>query len=581
MALVVAERMVGAPQRLPGRGETGRGPRGRSGVDGLPCPPHMLRTRQLRALWGRYAAPRTMERDVRFRIVLDEATHRGLLVAGWFGVVALLGFAVALLAYAFVGGADMVETTRALPESVLSDKLAALAASVVFLAVARLHPSTRWARALVALYVLAAGWAMLQTDFARDDLGFAAGWLTLLLLFTVGTVPFQPVQTAAVGLALTAMHTAYIALPGNADLDGAEGRRFAFLILATFVCTVMSGALYAGRNRQHRVAERLDRLGERLQRRSQQLEARTDELEAQRGTLEAQRGELSASLERLEAAQGQLVQQQKMASLGQLTAGVAHELKNPLNFVNNFAQLSTELLDEMEEELREEPQRSVGEALDASSDLLSDLRTNAAKIREHGRRADGIIRSMLAHSRATPGPRRAAAVNPLLDEYVGLSYHGMRAEHQELQVDVQKDLGPDVGEITMVPEEIGRVFLNLLDNAFAAVRERRLAEIEAGRDYAPAVTVRSRRVGGGPRGAGVEVRIGDNGTGMPEETRAHIFEPFYTTKPTGEGTGLGLSLTYEIVVHGHGGTLDVETREGEGTAFTVFLPDAPPEAPDA
>ena len=532
----------------------------------------MTRSRQLRALWSRYVAPRSLERDPRFRIVLGEATIRGLLVAGWFGVVALAGFGVALVGYAVLAGEDMMEATRRIPETVLSDKLAALAAAAGFLLVARMHPGVRFARGLVGAYVVAAGWAMLQTDLARSDLSFSAGWLALLLLFTVGTVPFQPIQTAAVGLALTVLHTLYVTFPSADGLADAEVRRLSYLVLATFVCTVMSGALYAGRHRQHRVAERLDRLGERLQRRSRLLQARTEELETQRGTLQTQRGELADSLDKLGAAQSQLVQQQKMASLGQLTAGVAHELKNPLNFVNNFAQLSVELLDELSEELREDPGRPVGEALDDSQDLLSDLRTNATKIREHGRRADGIIRSMLAHSRATPGPRRAARLNALLEEYAGLSYHGMRAEHQEVQVEVDTDLDPDVGDVVMVPEEMGRVFLNLLDNAFAAVRSRREAEVAAGHDYAPRVVLRSRRTADG-----VEVKIRDNGTGMSDETIQHIFEPFFTTKPTGEGTGLGLSLTYEIVVHGHGGTLDVESAEGKGTTFTIWLPETPPE----
>ena len=524
----------------------------------------MTRSRQLRAFWSRYVAPRALERDARFRIVLGDAAQRGLVAAGWFGVVALLGFGVALVGYAGAQGEDMVEATRRIPETVLSDKLAALAAATGFLLVARLRPGVRAARGLVAAYVLAAGWAMLQTDVARSELDFSAGWLALLLLFTVGTVPFQPIQTAAVGLTLTTLHTVYAVLPG-ADADV---RRLAYLLLTTFVCTVMSAALYAGRHRQYRVAERLDRLGERLQRRSELLEARTEELETQRGTLQAQRSELAESLDRLGAAQSQLVQQQKMASLGQLTAGVAHELKNPLNFVNNFAQLSVELLDEFRHELGENPERPVRDALADSADLLDDLRTNAAKIREHGRRADGIIRSMLAHSRATPGPRREARLNTLLEEYVGLSYHGMRAEHQGTQVDIVTELGEAVGEVTMVPEEMGRVFLNLLDNAFAAVRARQAA---AGDAYAPRVAVRSRRIGGG-----VEVRVEDNGTGMDAETLERIFEPFYTTKPTGEGTGLGLSLTYEIVVHGHGGRLDVDSEPGEGTTFTVWIPETLP-----
>ena len=254
-----------------------------------------------------------------------------------------------------------------------------------------------------------------------------------------------------------------------------------------------------------------------------------------------------------------------MASLGQLTGGIAHELKNPLNFITNFAGLSVELLEELVEEIGEDPTRSVGEALETSGDLLEDLKTNAQKIREHGRRADGIIRSMLAHSRARPGPRRTAKLNPLLDEYVGLAYHGMRAEHQSFNVDLVKDYDTSVGELAIVPEELGRVFLNVLDNAFSATRKH---QTEVGSGYEPRVTVTTRRL----PDDGAEIRISDNGPGIPSDLLGKIFQPFFTTKPTGEGTGLGLSLSYEIVVNGHGGEVDVENGPDGGATFIIRLP---------
>ncbi|MEL6616962.1 MAG: ATP-binding protein, partial [Bacteroidota bacterium] len=268
---------------------------------------------------------------------------------------------------------------------------------------------------------------------------------------------------------------------------------------------------------------------------------------------------------RLEAQQTQLVQQEKMASLGQLTGGIAHELKNPLNFITNFAGLSVELIEELNEELAENPEQSVSEAMEASGDLLEDLKTNAEKIREHGRRADGIIRSMLAHSRAKPGPRRMAKLNSLLDEYVGLAYHGMRAEHQSFNVDIVREYDDAVGELAIVPEELGRVFLNVLDNAFAATRRH---AADAGSDYQARVRVVTRAL---PEGA-AEVRVEDNGPGIPPEIRNKIFQPFFTTKPTGEGTGLGLSLSYEIVVNGHGGQFLLEAPPGGGAAFVLRLP---------
>jgi two-component system NtrC family sensor kinase len=522
----------------------------------------------LRALWGRYVAPGRLEREAGFRGVLTEAADRGLYVAGLFGVASLVGALATTVVAAVLAGDHMGTGTVS---EVLSDKLFLFGAATLFLLVRLFRPSLPVARALLVLYVAVVGVMMVTEDVLRGDTDFTAAWLTLLVLLTAGTVPFQPVQTLAIGASLTLLHMWVVASTvGSADLiGGGVVRRIVFLILFTVVCTMISGALYAGRVAQHRSTVRLGRFRDRLQRRGVLLEARSAELEARSA-------ELTASVERLSKAQTQLVQQEKMVSLGQLTAGVAHELKNPLNFVNNFAQLSEELLDDLDAELREDPERPVGAALDASGDLLSDLRANASKIREHGRRADGIIRSMLAHSRATPGPRRPAKLNTLLDEYVGLAYHGMRAEHSGFNVDLAREYDPAVGEVEMVPEEMGRAFLNLLDNAFAAVREREIAGRTVGEGgFAPRVVVRTQAVEGG-----VAVSVSDNGTGMSEEVRERIFEPFFTTKPTGEGTGLGLSLTYEIVVHGHGGTLALDTKEREGTTFTVTLPSRPAAVPD-
>ena len=515
---------------------------------------------RLRVLWERYVAPTRAEADPGFRAVLDGATVIGVRVAGVFGLFALIGGASSALVTGILGGGGMRDSAGQIAE-VLSGTLFVYSASVVFLLVARFRPGVVLGRWLLALFVLAGALSMTYQELLRGDFEFLAAWLSLFLLLTVGTVPFQPIHTLILGAVITVLHTASVVLVGTTGtmLDPGEAvRRLSYLLLVTFLCTAMSAALYAGRRAQYRGTLRLARLRDRLQARGRELEARGQKLEQQQD-------ELEASLRRLENAQTQLVQSEKMASLGQLTAGVAHELKNPLNFVNNFAQLSVELLDDLEDELAEDPQRPVVEALAASADLVEDLRSNAVKIREHGRRADGIIRSMLAHSRATPGPRRPAPLNSLLKEYVGLAYHGMRAEHSGFNVEIVTDLDPAVGEVEMVPEEMGRVFLNLLDNALQATRSRAASE---GEGYEPVLTVRSVPWGD----AGVRVTIGDNGTGIPPDARARIFEPFFTTKPTGEGTGLGLSLAYEIVVHGHGGTLEVETASGVGTTFTVSLP---------
>ncbi|MEM0962575.1 MAG: ATP-binding protein [Bacteroidota bacterium] len=503
---------------------------------------------RLRILWRRYAAPTRAESEPGFRAVLDASARLGVRMAGVFGLVALLGVGISAVATAWMGGSGMGSSADFAAQA-LSDKLFVFAAAGLFLPIAYVRPGLSASRVMLGLYVIVAGAVLTSDDIARADLEFLAGWLALLLVLAVGTVPFQPIQTFVLGIFLTVLHTLAVVLLGLtvAMVDTGEAvRRLTFMLLVTFVGTLMSVALFATRRAQYYGTLRLARLRDRLQDRGRQLEA---------------------NVERLQNAQNQLVQQEKMASLGQLTAGVAHELKNPLNFVNNFAQLSAELLDDLEDELREEAKRPVGEALDDSADLLADLRSNASKIREHGRRADGIIRSMLAHSRAQPGPMRPAPVNSLLREYVGLAYHGTRASHSGFNVDIQLELDDAVQEVLMVPEEMGRVFLNLLDNALQALRQR--ADAEPG--FTPVLRVTTRPW----QDDGVSVSVQDNGSGIPAEVRDRIFEPFFTTKPTGEGTGLGLSLAYEIVVHGHGGYLKVNSRQDDGTTFTVQLPGVP------
>ena len=283
--------------------------------------------------------------------------------------------------------------------------------------------------------------------------------------------------------------------------------------------------------------------------------------------LEAAKADVEATLNHLKATQAQLIQAEKMASLGQLTAGIAHEIKNPLNFVNNFALLSTELADELAGELDAHADKTVAEVRADLDELLADLRLNTEKIEEHGKRADGIVRAMMDHARGGEVERRATDINGLLDEYINLAYHGMRAATPDFNVTIERDLDGAVGKVDLVPQEIGRVFINVLNNAFYAVHRKAASATEA---YAPAVQIHTRRAADT-----VEIRIEDNGPGIEQTLIEKIFEPFYTTKPTGKGTGLGLSLSYDIVTQGHGGTLTVESEAGEGAAFVVCLP-APP-----
>ena len=293
-------------------------------------------------------------------------------------------------------------------------------------------------------------------------------------------------------------------------------------------------------------------------------EARARALQAENDRKEAEltkARELELAYNELKAAQAQLIQAEKMASLGQLTAGIAHEIKNPLNFVNNFSRASVELLDELREEL---DALAAGGPPDAVTDLMSDLTTMAEKVAEHGERADRIVKSMLQHSRGSSGTLQEENLNSYVEEYVNLAYHGMRAQHSEFNVDLVREYDSGAGVVPVVSQEFGRVLINLLNNAFYAVHQQKKA---LGPSYSPKVTIRTHR-----NGSAATLQIEDNGPGIPESVRQRIFEPFFTTKPTGEGTGLGLSLSYDIITQMHGGQLHVSTEEGAGTTFSIELP---------
>ncbi len=272
--------------------------------------------------------------------------------------------------------------------------------------------------------------------------------------------------------------------------------------------------------------------------------------------------ELDEAYNELKTTQAQLIHSEKMASLGQLTAGIAHEIQNPLNFVNNFAALSADLAQELAEELDRHEARQVAEVREDLADILADLQANAERINQHGQRADGIVRRMMQHASGATGEREPTDVNASLDEYVNLAYHGKRAQQTGFTCEIDRDYDGDVGTVSLVPQEMGRVFLNLLGNAFDAVQEH-AAKI----DGSPTVKVSTRLVDGK-----IEIRVSDNGPGIPTDIEDKIFEPFFTTKPTGSGMGLGLSLSYDIVTQGHGGTLTVESKAGEGATFVITLP---------
>jgi len=294
-----------------------------------------------------------------------------------------------------------------------------------------------------------------------------------------------------------------------------------------------------------------------------------DRLERERRQAEAEiraaRDAAEAAYRDLKAAQANLIQAEKMASLGQLTAGIAHEIKNPLNFVNNFAGLSVELLDELKETaapalsaLAEDKRAEIDETIDM-------LTSNLDKIAEHGRRADNIVKSMLEHSRGVTGERREVDLNGLIEEALNLAYHGARAQDQSFNITLERELDPELRRIELAPQEMTRVFLNLFGNGFYAATKRARENGEA--SFRPVLTVATRECG-----EAVEVRVRDNGIGITPEIRDKLFQPFFTTKPTGEGTGLGLSISYDIVTQQHGGTISVDSETGAFTEFTIRLP---------
>ena len=273
--------------------------------------------------------------------------------------------------------------------------------------------------------------------------------------------------------------------------------------------------------------------------------------------------ELAASLQELSTAQDRLVQTEKLASLGQLTAGIAHEIKNPLNFVNNFSALSAELIEELNELLRS---ATLSDKLRGDVDELTGLlKDNLGKVVQHGKRADSIVKNMLLHSREGPGERRSADINALVGESLNLAYHGARAEKAGFSIELMQNFDPNAGSIELYPQEITRALLNLISNGFYAAIRRKVETSDE--TFEPVLSAATRNLG-----ETVEIRIRDNGTGIPPEVREKMFNPFFTTKPTGEGTGLGLSMTHDIIVKQHGGRIDVETEPGVFTEIIITLP---------
>jgi signal transduction histidine kinase len=308
---------------------------------------------------------------------------------------------------------------------------------------------------------------------------------------------------------------------------------------------------------------------------AQALQAEQDLIE-----IKAAKQKAEEALTELKAAQAQLIQAEKMASLGELTAGIAHEIQNPLNFVNNFSEVSIELIDELKQESAIGGQRSAVDAPQSVLEILDDIKQNLEKIHHHGKRADAIVKGMLQHSRTSTGVKELTDINVLADEYLRLSYHGLRAKDKSFNADFLTELDPDLPKINVIPQDIGRVLLNLINNAFFAVNIKNLSGLTTltgsndvtnsnltGLQYKPTVIISTKN-----SGDWVEISVKDNGGGIPEKVLDKVFQPFFTTKPTGQGTGLGLSLSYDIVTKGHNGKINIKTKEGQGSQIIMLLP---------
>ncbi|MBD3225652.1 MAG: GAF domain-containing protein, partial [Caldithrix sp.] len=337
-----------------------------------------------------------------------------------------------------------------------------------------------------------------------------------------------------------------------------ERVRMLHMLSSQIAVSIENGRLYAHLQKANEQLEEYSRtLEKKVGERTRALQKKSDELQKNKENLEK-------TLYNLEQTQAQLVHSEKMASLGELTAGIAHEIKNPLNFISNFSEISLDFIDELREMVAKMTNKADNELITESNGLFDDLHRNISKISQHSKRADSIIHSMMLHSRGSSGQKEPTDINNLLRESMNLVYHSMRAQHLDFNMDFHETLDENLPKIQAAPQDISRVFLNILNNGSYAAYNKFIME---SRDLQPQIWISSSM----DRDY-VEIRIKDNGPGIPEENRERIFNPFFTTKPTGQGTGLGLSLSYDIVVKQHNGEMTFESRVGEHTEFIIRLP---------
>jgi len=420
----------------------------------------------------------------------------------------------------------------------------------------------KWDRILVIIMYAAIVLFVLNVTFHEQKV--ATLWLShLLLLYLVYILysqkEFKPARQVMLAIApfiLVSLFNDIIKL-ADADIYN-QWKGFAGAVTVCSFIWMVAMLIIINKQKKALEKEKIKTHEEEIKKK--EIISLKDELEvlvAQRtAELTKQKEELQQALVELKSAQSQLIQAEKMASLGELTAGIAHEIQNPLNFVNNFSEVNTELILEMQQEI------NTGNFEEAKH-IATDIKDNEEKISYHGRRADAIVKGMLQHSRKNTGQKEPTDINALTDEYLRLSYHGLRAKDKSFNATMKTDFDASVGEINVVPQDMGRVLLNIFNNAFYAVSEKKN---QTTKEYDPTVFVSTKKINNI-----VEIRIKDNGNGIPQRVIEKIFQPFFTTKPTGQGTGLGLSLSYDIV-KSHGGEIKVDTKEDEFTEFIITLP---------
>lgn len=332
---------------------------------------------------------------------------------------------------------------------------------------------------------------------------------------------------------------------------------------ATVFSFIWLGAMWIGHTKRQKALQK-EQLERQLQDEQNRLVAlRKEELEVmiteRTAELMSQKEDLQKALIKLSTMQAQLIQQEKLASLGELTAGIAHEIQNPLNFVNNFSEVSAELIEELQQDQRKKKRN-----LDGETEILDMLKENMSKINHHGKRADAIVKGMLLHSRSSSNKIEPTDINALADEYLRLSYHGLRAKDKNFNALLEIDFDKSIGMVNVLAQDLGRVILNLLTNAFYSVNQKRKQNFDG---YEPSVWVQTKKLKDK-----IVIKIKDNGLGIPENVLDKIYQPFFTTKPTGEGTGLGLSLSYDIITKAHHGQMQVKTEENKYAEFSIFIP---------